>query len=93
MVVNAEFAFWVGVRLSLNLPNVRQEREKPKCCSLGSPGRKSATAEAEPGTAAGNRAKSDSCPLGENKEEAFKLTSGGRSKPLSEGQAGQDLIS
>ena len=28
MIVNAEFAFLIGVRLSLNLPNVRQEREK-----------------------------------------------------------------
>ena len=74
MTVNTVFAFWIGVRLSLNLPNVRQEREKSQCRSPGSPRCKSATGEADPGKAAKDCPESDSCPLGEGKkEEAVKL--------------------
>src|SRR5450759_2829864 len=73
MTVNSEFAFLIGLRLSLNLPNVRQEREESECRSPGSPRCKSATGEADPGTAARACPESDSCPLGEGKEEDFKL--------------------
>jgi len=69
MNVNAEFAFLMGLRLSLNLPHVRQEREESKCRSVGSLGRESATGEADPGTTAEDCPERYSCPMGEDKEK------------------------
>ena len=74
MTVNTAFAFLIGVRLSLNLPNARQEREKSQCRSPGSPRCKSPTGEADPRKAARDCPESDSCPLGEGQEkEDLKL--------------------
>lgn len=78
MIVNTRFDFLVEVRLSLNLANVRQQREKSQRSGPGSLRRKSATGEIDPGTAASDRQEGDSCPLvkgSQEQEEDLKLIS------------------